>query len=129
MAENPFRFVNDILQDKKYIMTSEEEEKGYNPFLINRSLSMHIDCILHVAEIAKYSDIPNKWAFDYYFNAIRKAKRRFQKWPKKVTDEDLEVIQEYYRCNRQIAEDYLTILKPEDLDSIRKDMEKGGIGK
>ena len=40
---NPFEYVNSINYTKKNIMDSPEKEKGYNPFMINRSLSYFND--------------------------------------------------------------------------------------
>ena len=40
---NPFDYVNDILYTKNYLLVDEEE---YVPFLTNRSLSYHVDCIM-----------------------------------------------------------------------------------
>jgi hypothetical protein len=42
---NPFDYVNAILQNKKQLIVDEITEKDYNPFLTNRSLSYHKDCI------------------------------------------------------------------------------------
>jgi len=124
--DNPFRFVSDVQKDKKYIMLTEQDEKEYNSFLTNRALSMHIDSILHTEIIGRYPDIPNKWAYDYYFHSLRQMKRPFQKWPKKVKDEDLEIIMEYYQISRVKAEYYQELLSNEQITKIKEDMEKGG---
>lgn len=123
---NPFRFANDILKDKKYIMNTEQDEKDYNPFLINRALSYHIDCILYAEQMAMRRDIPNKWAYDYYFHAIRPMKRRFMKWPKKEKDEMTQLLMQYYNVNRRRAEEYQNLLTESQIASIKEDMEKGG---
>ena len=53
-------------------------------------------------------------------------KRPFQKWPKKVKDEDLEIIMEYYQISRVKAEYYQELLSDEQITKIKEDMEKGG---
>ena len=42
---NPFDYVNAILQNKKQLIVDDITEKGYVPFMVNRSLSYHKDCI------------------------------------------------------------------------------------
>jgi len=125
-ANNPFRFVKDILREKKYILNTEQDEKDYIPFLINRSLSYHIDCILYVEQIASRPTIPNKWAYDYYFHAIRAKYRPFQEWIKKETNDVTEMLMEYYQVNRRRAEEYQQLLNKEQIDLIKEDMEQGG---
>ena len=44
---NPFDYAEAILQSKKQLVVDEITEKEYNPFLINRALSQHKDCVHH----------------------------------------------------------------------------------
>lgn len=128
MAEdNPFRFANSILFTKEYLMNSEEDERSYVPFLINRALSYHLDCIFYVYEIAKQPNMPNKWAYDYYFHSIKKMKRKFTKWPKKEKDETVQLLMQYYQVNRKRAEEYKALLDNAQIVLIMNEMEKGGI--
>ena len=48
---NPFDYVNQILYGKKDLIVDELTEKDYIPFLINRSLSYHKDCIIYANEM------------------------------------------------------------------------------
>ena len=41
----PFDYVNEIMQGKKNLIVDAETEKDYVPFLTNRSISYHYDCI------------------------------------------------------------------------------------
>ena len=43
---SPFDYVKEILQGKKQLIVDELTEKEYSPFLTNRSLSYHKDCIM-----------------------------------------------------------------------------------
>ena len=40
-----------ILQTKTNVFEEETDYKDYNPFIINRSLSYHLDCIFYVNEM------------------------------------------------------------------------------
>lgn len=126
MTDDPFRFINSILETNDYCFQNDDDEREFNPFLTNRALSQHIDSILHVAEVAKYPDLPKKAIYDYYFHSIRKMKRKRAKWPKKVEDADIEMISQYYQVSYLRAEEYAKVLKPEDIESIRLLMTTGG---
>ena len=108
-------------------MHTEQDEKEYPSFLINRALSMHVDSVLFAEQIAKFRDIPSKWAYDYYFYSIRSMKRGYSKWPKKEENEITEALMQYYQVNRRNAENYQKILTEKQINSILQDMEKGGI--
>jgi len=128
MAENnPFRFLTSIQESKEYLMNTDQDEKEYNSFLIARGLSYHIDCVLFINEISKYPDIPNKFHYDYLFHSIRKMKRKYSKWPKKIKDEELQMIMEFYKVNRKRAEEYQMLLTEDAIKEIEASMEIGGI--
>ena len=63
--------------------------------------------------------------FDYLRLSMRKRKR-FSKWLKKESIEDLELIKEYYDYSDTKAKEALEILTPDDLDDIRQKLYKGG---
>ena len=46
---NPFDYVNSVSSSKKDMMRDTENdelaEKDYNPFIVNRALSYHQDCV------------------------------------------------------------------------------------
>jgi hypothetical protein len=51
---SPFDYVNSIMKSRQSNMMrghGEAEEKAYVPFLTNRSLSYHQDCILYANEM------------------------------------------------------------------------------
>ena len=73
----------------------------------------------------RYHQIDKRLQFDFFINIIRKRKR-FSKWNKKEIEGDLEVIKEYYGYNESRALETLSILSPEQIDIIRKKVNKGG---
>ena len=122
---NPFEFVNSVTYSKKDIM-DDLNEKEYAPFLINRSLSYHQDCVLYSNEMNQRFDISHKLQYHYLLNSIRKRKR-FAKWSKPELVDDLKVVMEYYEVSREKAEEYLTILNTKHIGVLRTRMNKGGV--
>ena len=43
-----------ILQTKKSVVNDDIDAKDYVPFMVNRSLSYHMDCILYANEMNLY---------------------------------------------------------------------------
>jgi hypothetical protein len=126
----PFDFINDASYTKKNLMkgTDNDElaEKAYNPWLTNLAFSQHADTILHANLMNMYHHLDNRSQYIFYINSLR-AKKRFAKWPKKVDNEDLDMICEVYGCNPNVGKDYLTLLTREQLDSMKEQQKTGGI--
>jgi len=121
----PFDFINSITYKKNIAMDSNNES-GYNPFITNRALSQFVDCILLSNEMNMRHHIDNKLQYDYFINRIR-SKKRFKKWDKKLDNENIELIKEYYDYNNDKAITALSILSLQQLDIIKKKLNKGGV--
>ena len=128
---NPFVYVDSVSYSKKNMMrgTANDElaEKGYKPFLTNRSLSYHQDSILFANEMNLRPTAENKWQYEYLLNTLRKRKR-FAKWKKQEPDATVEMIMEYFGYGRSKAEDALRILTDEQLAMIEVALDRGGKG-
>lgn len=122
---NPFEYVNAINYTKENIMVDEHSEKNYNPFITNRSLSYFPDTILMANEMNKYHQIDKKLQFDCLINSIRKRKR-FSKWNKQKTIDDLEVVKEYYCYSNEKAHQVLMLLNETQINELKKKVNKGG---
>jgi predicted metal-dependent hydrolase len=121
---NPFEFSNSITYTKQDIM-NDLNEKEYAPFLVNRALSYHQDCILYANEMNRRFDISHKLQYHYLLNTIRKRKR-FAKWSKPQLIDDLKIVMDYYSVSRGKAEEYLSILTKSGIEALKKRMNKGG---
>ena len=121
----PFDLINSITY-KKDIVMNNSNEGSYNPFITNRSLSQFIDCILLANEMNQRHHIDNKLQYDYLINRIR-PRKRFKKWDKKQDNENIEIIKEYYSCNNDKARVTLSLLSEQQLDIIKKKLNKGGV--
>lgn len=125
---NPFDYVNSINYSKKDIMVDDVTEKAYNGFMVNRSLSYFLDTVLAANEMNINHHIDNRLQYDFFINIIRKRKR-FSKWEKKKSDNDVNVVKEYYGYNDLQAQRVLNILSPEQLEELYKKVNKGGRNK
>lgn len=112
-----------ILQTKKDVLV---DEKDYVPFVVNKALSHHYDCILHANQMNMYPNLDKRLQFQYYLNSIRSYKRPYQKWLKRETIADLELVKEYYNFSTEKAKEALTVLTEDQLDIIRKKLDRGG---
>jgi hypothetical protein len=118
-----------ILQTKKNVFHDELDYKDYKPFIVNRALSYHMDCILYVNELNKNPSIDTDLQYSYLLNTIRPMKRKFQAWQKTSTDKDIECVKEYFGYSNEKAKEALRILNEEQIAEIRKITDKGGVNK
>ena len=129
MSGNLFDYVNDINYDKKDIIRNspnpELAAKGYNPWIVNKTLSYFQDTLFYVNEMNKNSNLSNQLQFDYLLNSINKRKR-FAKQFKKVVSDDVNSIAKYYGYNLKRAEEVLSILTAEQIRTIKQKLETGG---
>jgi hypothetical protein len=119
-------WLNSINQNKKNIMDEDPSSiKEYAPYIINRCLSGHIDCLMYANEMNKFSSLDKKLQYDFFINIIRK-KKRFSPWLKQEKIKDLEVVKSYYGYSNEKAKQALKILTKEQLDFIKSKLETGG---
>lgn len=126
---NPFDIVNDILKDKKNLIVDEQTEKEYQPFLINRSLSYHMDCIIYANEMNRRHHLDKKMQNDFLINTIRSRKRPFAKWIKPVKNDDIECIKTYYGFSEAKAREALNLLGDEQIKQLKQKTDIGGLRK
>jgi len=119
-------WLNSINQNKKNIMDEDPSSiKEYAPYIINRCLSGHIDCLMYANEMNKFSSLDKKLQYDFFINTIRK-KKRFSPWLKQEKIKDLEIVKSYYGYSNEKAKQALRILTKKQLDFIKSKLETGG---
>jgi len=116
-----------ILQTKKNVFEEERDYKDYKPWLINRALSFHQDCILYANEINMYPDVDSDMQYQYYLNTIRPMKRKFQPWQKSEVLKDIECVKQYFGYSNEKAKEALRILDDEQIAEIKAKTNKGGV--
>ena len=114
-----------ILQTKQPFMLTEQDEKSYSPFMVNRALSFHRDTVLWANEMNKHPNLDKKLQADFLLNIVRAQKRPYSKWHKKASNSDLSLIKEYYGYSDAKAEEALKILSDQQIAEIKKQLYKG----
>ena len=97
----------------------------YSPYIINRCLSGHVDCILFANEMNMNAHLSKDMQYYFYLNIIRKRKR-FSPWFRKDKIDDLECVKSYYGYSNEKAIQALKILSKEQINFIKHRLEKGG---
>jgi hypothetical protein len=102
-----------------------EDIKEYVPYIINKCLSGHIDCILYANEMNIHHSLDKDMQYSFYLNSLRK-KKRFSPWLRKDKVTDLECVKRYYGYSNEKASQALKILTKEQINFIKKRLDVGG---
>jgi hypothetical protein len=118
--------VPSILQTKKSVINDDVDLKDYKPFVVNRALSFHMDCVLYVNELNRQPWIDPDLQYSYLLNTIRPMKRKYQPWQKSEVDKNIECVKEYFGYSNSKAKEALRILNDEQIAEIKRRTDKGG---
>lgn len=125
----PFDYVNEILQGKKQLIVDDLTEKAYEPFLTNKSLSYHKDCVMYANEMNRRHFLDKKLQNDYLLNTIRSRKRPFNKWVKAEKSDDIECVKTYFGLSDTKAREALRLLSDEQIQELKEKTDIGGLRK
>ena len=118
-------WLNSINFTKENLIDDPTVVKDYPPYIINRCLSGHLDCVLFANEMNRYPNLDKDMQYSFYLNTLRK-KKRFSPWLRKEKVTDLEIIKQYYGYSNEKASNALKILTPEQINYIKQRLETGG---
>ena len=119
-------WLNSINFTKENLVEEDPDAiKKYSPYIINRCLSGHLDCVLFANEMNKYSFLDKDMQYSFYLNTLRK-KKRFSPWLRKDKVTDLQCVKEYYGYSNEKASQALKILSTQQLEFIKQRLETGG---
>ena len=119
-------WLNSINLTKKNLIDEDPSlEKEYNPYIVNRIYSGHLDSVLFANEMNKYSFLSKKIQYDFYLNSLR-SKKRFSPWLRKDKIKDLDYVKRYYGYSNEKAQQALKILTKQQLNFIKSKFETGG---
>ena len=96
MADLFKEIIPSILQTKEYALLTEQDEKSYSAFMVNRALSYHRDTVLWANEVNKHPNLDN-----------------------------LSAVKEYYGYSDAKAEEALKILSPSQITAMKTQLYKG----
>lgn len=105
----------------------EFENKDYVPYVVNKALSFHIDCVLQANQMNIMPCTDKKMQYDYLCGTVRKYRRPFQKWQKRETMEALETIKAYYDYSNERAKEVMHLLSDDQIAELRNRLDKGGV--
>ncbi len=107
----PFDFVKQIQKGKQNLLCDEGAEKGYVPFIVNRALSLHLDCLAWAQEMNQRPGLDKRMQHDYLMRIVRPRNRRYEKWMKRPPKEEvLAAIALKYECSTKVAVQYSALL-------------------
>ena len=118
-------YLNSINKTKKNIIgLNEQAERGYIPFVVNKSLSYHKDAIFHANFMNLKPNLDKKLQYEYYLEALPKANR----YAKCHKDDkaSIEPIMEFYGYSRARAMEAAQILSDSQIEAIKESLNKGG---
>ena len=118
-------WLNSINFTKENLIDDPTVVKDYPPYIINRCLSGHLDCVLFANEMNRYPNLDKDMQYSFYLNTLRK-KKRFSPWLRKEKVTDLEIIKQYYGYSNEKASNALKILTPEQINFIKQRLDIGG---
>ena len=118
----PFDFLK-LVHNKqiKWEDLTEDEQKTYNTFIINKALSFNSAYLDIVNKIQHYTPRP-KESFKYYQN-MTNNKFRYNKWIKgskikSFNSHLIAVTSGFLECSEKQAEEYLSILDKKEIKSL-----------
>ena len=118
-------WMNQLLVHKKHWNDyTEDEQKKFSPFIINRWLSMDKDFIEVVNVFQKYAigTLECREVYKWYCDILPKGKR-FNKYvkgkrDKKYDKELVEIIVNHFECSKLQTQEYLELISKEELKEI-----------
>ena len=118
-------WINQLLVNKKHWDEfTEDEQKKFSPFIINRWLSMDKDFIEIVNVFQKYAigTLEPREVYKWYCDVLPKGKR-FNKYikgkrDKKYDKELVNIITNHFECSKSQVQEYLELIDKEELKSI-----------
>jgi len=126
-----FNWINEILVSKKHWNEfTEDEQKKFSPFIINRWLSMDKDFLEIVNFFQKYSigTLEPREVYKWYCDMLPRGKR-FNKYikgkkDKKYNTELIDIMVMHFECSKSQVKDYLDLIAKDELIEI---LEKYGM--
>jgi hypothetical protein len=125
MADLFKEIIPSILQTKEDALLTDADEKSYSSFMVGRALSQHSDTVYLANEVNKYPNLDNKLKYHFLLNSVKPYRRQYSKWHKRVKTSDLDVVKEYYGYSDAKAYDVLRILNEDQIDELRRRIQKG----
>ncbi len=110
------------LTEKKTPFNPKDDDmvKGYNPYIINRFVSMCEAFVILVNEINKHPELTKKAHYDFLLSALPQRKQYFKyiKKEKDLTEEEVSYVADYFNVTVREARSHIQILEKKALETI-----------
>lgn len=124
---SPFDFVNAVSFSKEKLLNDPEvDSKDYVPFIVNRALSYHLDSVLYANDMNMFHQLDKEMQFSYLLHSLR-ARKRFSRWMKPESNENLQLVREAFGCNVKRAIEILHLLSESDLAQLKQEQNESGV--
>lgn len=107
-------------------LLDKENIKDYVPFVVNKSLSYHIDSVLLCNEMNRLHHVPHSAQYQFYLHLLKK-RARYSKWHKAEISSDIELIKKYYDVNDSKAYEIQRVLSRNQILYIKNKLENCGL--
>lgn len=102
---------------KKWENLTPYEQGLFNPFMINRFLSMDLSLLVAINELQHYTaKMKPKDIYNLYYHLLPKEKYylKYISPKKSISDKDLLILQKYFKISLRELEDYYHILMKDE---------------
>lgn len=124
MADLWKQVVPSILMTKKNVLLTDQDVSEYPPYMVNKALSYHNDCIFIANQMNLSHHLDKKVQYDFLMSVVRSTKRPFQKWATKGTlPKEVEAVARYYSLSAKKAYEAFEVMTTEEVDAIVLEME------
>jgi hypothetical protein len=117
-----FDFFKQVTTDKKpWSSFTEDEQKAFNPYMLHKIVSM-TEAYIGVANIGQSLPYIDKEKIYKFYCELLPKKSVYSKYIKgtktKANEDLLKYISKFYECSFREAEEYISIMKKEDISDI-----------
>jgi hypothetical protein len=117
-----FDFFKQVTTDKKpWSSFTEDEQKAFNPYMLHKIVSM-TEAYIEVANIGQSLPYTDKEKIYKFYCELLPKKSIYSKYVKgtktKLNEDLLGYVSKFYECSFREAEEYIQILKKEDMYDI-----------
>lgn len=96
----------------------------YEPFMVNRAFSLSEDAVRAASLMNERPYLDKDMQATFYIHTLR-PRRRFEKWPKGLQDEEITVIAQYYGMSVREAKYYKNLHTTEQITAMKGVLEDG----
>lgn len=113
-----FDWLNEITGAKRpWNKFTDDAKESFNPYMINRFISMKRDYI-DVVNIAQRYTLPKGKLYEFYCGLLPKSKSffRYVKSTKSINQEQVNTLAKYYMCSTREIIDVLPLLEEQEIE-------------